>query len=162
MSFPFWQLFPCAAGLSEDSDYTSDVSYPNQQQHPFAQSYHHANSSSSQFESTARKLKPCLLNASDQFSQHTANTNATFQEKPIEMARPKRELPFGGSTDPQNIKMATQMQKSNGACMGAGPAGSQEELDSLFYNSRPMRPNQRRALPQINYNNKENQPYVFW
>ena len=135
-----------AAGLSEDSDYTSEVSFPNQQ-HPYAQSYHHANSSSSQFESTARQLKPLVVNTSDQCNQQHAANNANYQELQNETQRPKRELPFGGSTDLRNIKLANQYQIANGS--QKLPMANLEE-DPLFYNSRP-----RRALPQINFNKEK-------
>lgn len=151
---------PPSAGLSEDSDYTSDVSYPAQQ-NPYAQSYHHANSSSSQFES-ARKLKPCLVNSAEHQQQsHSAPNNVNFQAEPMNEGaqnRPKRELPFGGSTDPRNIKAA---QKSSNTSENKGMANASHDVemttDSLYYNSRP-----RRALPQINFNNNNKEKYVLF
>lgn len=137
-----------SAGLSEDSDYTSDVSYPAQQ-NPYAQSHHHANSSSSQFEST-RKLKPCMSNSSEQHSQQSATNNANYQTEQINecVNRPKRELPFGGSTDPRNIKAA--LMSSNCSENASKDAAEGTTTDPLYYNSRP-----RRALPQINFNNNK-------
>lgn len=60
-----------SAGLSEDSDYTSDISYSNQQNH--CVSYHQANSSSSQFESLAR-----VPHHAANPDQHTSSPPASF------------------------------------------------------------------------------------
>lgn len=134
----------CTAGLSEDSDYTSDVSYPNQQ-NQYA-SFHQANSSSSQFESVARHMKPMPPSSTEQCNQYPANTNTNLHQ-PNEAHRPKRELPFGGSTDLRNIFLENQFQKNNLNGSNKLTCVSHEEAEPLYYNSRP-----RRALPQINFN----------
>lgn len=73
--------------------------------------------------------------------------------------RPKRELPFGGSTDPRNIKAAQKSSNANeNVNRGMPTANHDAEMptDPLYYNSRP-----RRALPQINFNNNNKEKYVF-
>lgn len=165
-------LFIMLAGLSEDSDYTSDMSYPNQQ-YPQYVSYHQANSSSSQFDSMVRQFKssqsssspiPASLTNQDVQSQqsivsnnfdHDSTTTVTDQcTKP----KPKRELPFGGCTDLRNIRAMTIQQNNGILTPGSVTIGTnnnnklctmnhEENNDPLCYNSRP-----RRALPQINFN----------
>ena len=139
--------------MSEDSDYTSDVSYPNQLNQ--YSSYHQANSSSSQFESVARQMNPSA-NVPDQYNHQITSNNDVLsnvcQENKVEPYRPKRELPFGGSTDIRNFKKNQKFQKSstpqqNMQMNNTTQINFKEEQDSLFYNSRP-----RRALPQIHFN----------
>src|SRR5690606_28042574 len=107
---------------------------------PYSQSYHHANSSSSQFETAARQMKVSFMpNSSEQCNQNAANnaantTNYHHHEVTNEstVSRPKRELPFGGSTDVRNIMMASQQyHKVNGVNSNKVPMPNHEEAEPL-------------------------------
>nr|XP_027199543.1 protein unc-13 homolog B-like isoform X2 [Dermatophagoides pteronyssinus] len=61
------------SGLSEDSDYTSDISFPNQQNQ--YGSYHQANSSSSQFETISKNFKNNINNQQNNNNNSTSHVN---------------------------------------------------------------------------------------
>lgn len=117
------------AGLSEDSDYTSDVSYPIQQ-HPSASS-HHPNSSPSQFGGAANLTrraydsaeKECNIRAYDGLSR---DDSLDYQNE--------------SGLDINQIHNYYSNQSKQ------FPKQYSDEFEPLSYNSRP----QRRTLPQIN------------
>lgn len=123
-------LFP--AGVSEDSDYTSDVNYPIGQ---------NANSSASQFLSAANQLSTPQrsLNSSrensyekDEDYYHRNNGSNHYQPDyypPYSKSQGRKQLPT----------LPTQQQ--NGPRMGRGQWDDDQmrdgETEPLFYNSRP-------------------------
>jgi hypothetical protein len=117
------------AGLSEDSDYTSDVSYPIQQ-HPSASS-HHPNSSPSQFGGVTNLTRRAFDTNNKEY-----NTGAYDG------------LSRDDSLDYQNESGLEINQPQNYYTNNTQRFSKRysEEYEPLSYNSRP----QRRTLPQIN------------
>src|SRR5699024_4171283 len=106
------------AGLSEDSDYTSDISYSNQPNQ--CASYHQANSSSSQYETMAKT--------------HTADSSATncgYSDRNLGQPPPPQPVQHLASTTSANTA-------NNGSCQESAPLAD-------ITNRSPNRP--KRELP---------------
>jgi len=116
------------AGLSEDSDYTSDVSYPIQQ-HPSASS-HHPNSSPSQYGGVTNLTRHAYDSVDKEYNIRTHD-----------------RLSRDDSLDYQNESGLdiNQLQNYYSNQSKQFPKPYNEEYEPLSYNSRPP----RRTLPQI-------------
>ena len=117
------------AGLSEDSDYTSDVSYPIQQNPSFTS--HHPNSSSSHF-GGASNLSRRAIDVIDK--EYNPNNFNSFSRD--------ESLDYPNESNYECNKRANYITDSANQYKNV----YNEEYEPLSYNSRPP----RRALPQIN------------
>lgn len=120
------QLIEMAAGLSEDSDYTSDISYPIQQNPSFTS--HHPNSSTSHFGGASNLTRRAIE------TNYNPNNFESFSRD--ESIGYQNQSNF--ESNQQNLFVGSRDQFKG--------AYNEEFSEPLSYNSRPP----RRALPQIN------------
>lgn len=124
--------YPPTAGLSEDSDYTSDVSYPIQQNPSFTS--HHPNSSTSHF-GGASSLTRRAIDAIDVIDKDYNRCN-------FESMGRDESLDYQNEANYECDQRADYLPESANQYKNV----YNEEYEPLSYNSRPS----RRALPQIN------------
>lgn len=110
-----------------------------------------------------QKVPEAHYHGSNQDSNLSSRT-CNFNDSTLIVNKPKRALPFGGTTDWRNIYLSTrqidpseqlQFSKNTRPMSSHATQTDYDELDSLSYNSRP-----RRALPQIA--SKASQQYVLF
>ncbi|RWS16439.1 protein unc-13 A-like protein [Dinothrombium tinctorium] len=137
------------SGLSEDSDYTSDVSYPIQQ-HPNATS-HHANSSASQFGGISY------------LTQKTNKYNFEFKEMPEMMMKKASSVDHQLSGVDQTGYFDQNYPQPSRSIVGGRRLPQpkiqrqlSEDNEPLSYNSRPS--NRPRKLPDIS-NKRSRSPF---
>ncbi|XP_025017990.1 uncharacterized protein LOC112539558 [Tetranychus urticae] len=143
------QQYSLYSGLSEDSDYTSDVSYPIQQQHPNYSS-HHANAGASQYggyphlskwakeydEGNNAMASTSLMTSSNQLPQLQTDASSSTTT-----------VPLGSSTSNQHQHATSIRGSSTSSTQIPGsrklpkPFKKQlsDENEPLSYNSRPHR-----------------------
>lgn len=138
-----------AAGLSEDSDYTSDISYPIQG-YPSTTS-HHPNSSASQFGGVNKLTK--RVNEYESGDQKHIKSLHQISKPDQNCMLPDQKPPPGDFLlDKKSFsenKIGTQQQNTSSGSIVSSVGGSRrlpkihpesnEDNDLLYYNSRPHR-----------------------